>query len=73
MTFYSVWTTKARRIGSLSTFRKHLKTTVLSAALLTAVSARKWAQQYINADVSMTSDVEAVRASWLTDRNDTFR
>ncbi|GLS32614.1 subtilase-type serine protease [Mesorhizobium albiziae] len=67
MTFYDVCTKSSAHRRPLSTFRKHLKTTVLTAALLTAASAGSEAQQYINADGSRTNDLEAARESWRND------
>ncbi len=68
MPFLDVCTISSAHRCSLSTLRKHLKTTVvLTAALLAAASARSEARQYVDADGSMTSDLEAARASWRND------
>ncbi|RRH92169.1 autotransporter outer membrane beta-barrel domain-containing protein [Mesorhizobium tamadayense] len=67
MTFFSLCTKSPAHSRSLSTFRKHLQTTGLTAALLAAASGGSEAQQYVRADGSTTSDLEAARASWRDD------
>lgn len=67
MTLYDHCTKSSAHPRSLSTFRKYLKTTALTAALLAAASAGSEAQQYVRADGSTTSDLEAARASWRHD------
>lgn len=52
--------------SSLSVFRRQLKTTVLSTTVLAALSGGACAQ-YLNADGSQTSDLQAARDSWRND------
>ncbi|MBB6414188.1 autotransporter domain-containing protein [Mesorhizobium sangaii] len=67
MTLYNNCTKSSAHPRSLSTFRKYLKTTALTAALLAAASAGSEAQQYVRADGRTTSDLEGARASWRHD------
>ncbi|TIX31408.1 MAG: hypothetical protein E5V34_08330, partial [Mesorhizobium sp.] len=67
MTSYVLRTNSQAHPRSLSTFRKHLQRSVLTAALLAAASTGSEAQPYVRADGSTTGDLKAARASWSHD------
>ncbi|RWK57516.1 S8 family peptidase [Mesorhizobium sp.] len=67
MTSYVLLTNSQAHPRSLSTFRKHLQRSVLTAALLAAASTGSEAQPYVRADGSTTGDLKAARASWSHD------
>ncbi len=68
MALYAVDTDGSVRL--LSSFRKHLRTTVFTTVWLAASAACTLAQElpkYVNADGTRANDVEAAKQSWRDD------
>lgn len=69
MPFHAIGAAVSARQNHISSFRKHLKSTALTAMSLAAACSGAAAQQagkYFNADGTKTDDLEAAAATWRT-------
>ncbi|QND54918.1 S8 family serine peptidase (plasmid) [Phyllobacterium sp. 628] len=72
MSFCDIRADRSAQYNRLSTFRKHLKTTVFTTLLVSAAAMATGAiaqelPKYFNADGTRTNDLEAAKQSWLND------